>query len=955
VTEFNLTNPEPYKATVLTGNPVVIRLAEMQIDEDGVYELAKYVKQRRPECLPDGFNPEEDNSFEALLPEGRLAVSDNETLAELAGRLCVAEGSMVLTSAGPLPIECVQVGQQVLVNGESFKVDSFDDNGVKPVVRITTTAGYSVECTEDHQVLVDLDGKHEWLEAADLVPGDTLVLNQSKWVDEVVGLELDAGYCCGLFLGDGTFSGIGFSIANLRLFGDKQQLAPIVTKVTGAVPRSQRDGVILSFNSRSWADSMSLLGVKHGTRRVTPKIETSSYSFQLGVLAGLFDTDGSLEVTSHPNGTHSTRRLMLCSSDYASLQAVQRMLLNIGVVSRIKNDRSAGHTSFNRVTGCNVTTTKDAYKLSVTGPSFKIFFETVGSRRAERSALAKAAINSASKWITSKGAAKVEAVTCVGEKRVFDIGVRDIHRFSANGIIVHNCYYSFGQKAGRKENRDYIANTQAGDVAHACYDEATEVLTIDGWKFWSDVTENDLLATRTSDGELQYHAPVEVVSYQYRGRMYRVESPQVDLLVTPNHNMLVCMTSTREGRKRENFQLIQADALDRKSHCYVKTVDSWKGATGARSLLKLLGFAIGDGFQGSAGQQLKFHLRRQRKISYLKQVVEDLGWELVENSDNDSFTVNVPEELRLFFYGMYDERGDKQIPPGILAKYGADSLRALWDGLLNSDGSVVGTTDLYDSTSSRLIDQVQQLLLHIGVCGNRVEGSSVHRIGAITRNVKPEFNRGATLPKTTWEDDWEGVVYCAQVPNNTLYVRRNGIPVWCGNSILYHAKMTFFVAGVSRRLSHELIRHYVGADRMEEGSPSQESTRYVEHSGQYIAHPRVVASAQELEEFQHTCDANYSDYRGYIDREVIRFVDAYDAKPSGMSRKRIFESASSLLLQSCATSFVWTTNPIALAKLVRERQHEAADLEFQRLAKVWKKIAVEAWPNLFPQPWMTLD
>src|SRR5690606_40139163 len=39
-------------------------------------------------------------------------------------------------------------------------------------------------------------------------------------------------------------------------------------------------------------------------------------------------------------------------------------------------------------------------------------------------------------------------------------------------------------------------------------------------------------------------------------------------------------------------------------------------------------------------------------------------------------------------------------------------------------------------------------------------------------------------------------------------------------SIMYHAKMTFFIGGVSRRVSHELIRHYVGADRDEEGSPS---------------------------------------------------------------------------------------------------------------------------------------
>ena len=59
-------------------------------------------------------------------------------------------------------------------------------------------------------------------------------------------------------------------------------------------------------------------------------------------------------------------------------------------------------------------------------------------------------------------------------------------------------------------------------------------------------------------------------------------------------------------------------------------------------------------------------------------------------------------------------------------------------------------------------------------------------------------------------------------------------------SVAYHAKMTFFIAGVSRRVSHELIRHYVGADRSEEGSPSQESTRYTFHPGHFAVPPRVM-------------------------------------------------------------------------------------------------------------------
>jgi thymidylate synthase (FAD) len=170
-------------------------------------------------------------------------------------------------------------------------------------------------------------------------------------------------------------------------------------------------------------------------------------------------------------------------------------------------------------------------------------------------------------------------------------------------------------------------------------------------------------------------------------------------------------------------------------------------------------------------------------------------------------------------------------------------------------------------------------------------------------------------------------------------------------SIVYHPKATFFIAGLSRRVSHELIRNYVGADRDEEGSPSQESTRYTEHYGWYVAHPRLLDSPFDLEDFRQEMQHNYDAYLRFVRRQSELHVAKHGAPPSGMERKRIYEAASAYLSHSCETSFIWTTNPIALAKLFLERGGPAADLEFQRLARVWAAVCVERWPNLFPQPW----
>jgi len=173
-------------------------------------------------------------------------------------------------------------------------------------------------------------------------------------------------------------------------------------------------------------------------------------------------------------------------------------------------------------------------------------------------------------------------------------------------------------------------------------------------------------------------------------------------------------------------------------------------------------------------------------------------------------------------------------------------------------------------------------------------------------------------------------------------------------SVAYHAKMSFFIAGVSRRVSHELIRNYVGADRTEEGAPSQQSTRYVENAGFYVIPPRYLQPdmGSVRQSFETECGTNFAAYRAQIRGDVAEFERAHGKPPKGMDYKRILEAASGLLIHSIETSFIWTTNPMALAKLFLERDNESADLEFQRFARQWKRVCVEHWPNLFPQPHM---
>ena len=71
-----------------------------------------------------------------------------------------------------------------------------------------------------------------------------------------------------------------------------------------------------------------------------------------------------------------------------------------------------------------------------------------------------------------------------------------------------------------------------------CYSKDTRVLTRNGFKFFSDLTYSDEIATlNPSSGVLEYQNPTRIINYHHSGDMIHFKGGFVDLLVTPNHRM----------------------------------------------------------------------------------------------------------------------------------------------------------------------------------------------------------------------------------------------------------------------------------------------------------------------------------------------------------------------------------------------------------------------------------
>lgn len=83
-----------------------------------------------------------------------------------------------------------------------------------------------------------------------------------------------------------------------------------------------------------------------------------------------------------------------------------------------------------------------------------------------------------------------------------------------------------------------------------CYDEQTEILTNQGWKYFNDLNINDKVAQYDiQTGEITFTHTLSGIKRPYKGELHLYEGENTSIAVTPNHEMIVRCES-------ENFHKI---------------------------------------------------------------------------------------------------------------------------------------------------------------------------------------------------------------------------------------------------------------------------------------------------------------------------------------------------------------------------------------------------------------
>jgi thymidylate synthase (FAD) len=204
----------------------------------------------------------------------------------------------------------------------------------------------------------------------------------------------------------------------------------------------------------------------------------------------------------------------------------------------------------------------------------------------------------------------------------------------------------------------------------------------------------------------------------------------------------------------------------------------------------------------------------------------------------------------------------------------------------------------------------------------------------------------------TWQTDSEvaAEVLC-ETAGRVCYMsfarpRPGGNSVYLGHikevghgSVLEHAVWNFLVTGVSRSLTHELVRHRSGFGY------SQLSQRYVDESVAEYVEPDVIAEDPELHRIWAEATARcHAAYLELAERLQEKFQDEPDRTAR---RKAARQAARSVLPNATETKIFVTANARAIRHFLEQRGARAAETEIRKLANALLRIMRQESPNLF--------
>ena len=333
----------------------------------------------------------------------------------------------------------------------------------------------------------------------------------------------------------------------------------------------------------------------------------------------------------------------------------------------------------------------------------------------------------------------------------------------------------------QKSNNDYNPRLVFTLGNHECLTQDSEVLTKDGFKNYTELTEQDEVLTLTNELSYEWNKPDLVFEKEYKGKLHSYESRSFSSLNTPGHRMYHITSGGNLAVKDstemcENFSVVAA----------VKSMNV--GVQLSDKEIQLAAWLCTDSHFPERGSAILY--QREGNASKIRNLLVDLGVPFTEKTrqrDIEAICGKVlkkPCQPSVEFYLKKCETLDKLgvTTNANLPVWVKDISDNQWDvfleTLIDADGTIptnaVRSRVFYGKKA--ICDDVQiQASLH-GWCASLTEyRPNQWRVNLVKRTVRKQEG----LKKS--EVEYDGKVWCLNVKNENFFIRRNGKCHFTGN------------------------------------------------------------------------------------------------------------------------------------------------------------------------------
>lgn len=350
-----------------------------------------------------------------------------------------------------------------------------------------------------------------------------------------------------------------------------------------------------------------------------------------------------------------------------------------------------------------------------------------------------------------------------------------------------------------------------------CFDEATQILTSEGWKFFRDLTGAERVLSMAED-KASWEPITKIHRYDFDGEMNLFENKSLNFCITDRHRLWVKTNPKSSLYKFEPFKDLPKEFVIREKTGWSGTnpaevtfvsrtgmpyggerVKTWRFTY--EDWAAFLGWFVSEGNvyrekRGAGRLTIQIGQNPGAKQEEIKTLLTRMGimWRVRSSGDAVTFTNGPIGEYLIAHCGV--GAAQKRVPRDVKDS-SEKCIRLFLDSFLKGDGTVRanGMGRAYITSSKILADDLHEMLAKLGRAGKlrlKEKAGSIFHIGARAavraNDTYVVYERSCfSFGKTVRKKDvkrirYTGQIWCISTPFQSIYVRRNGVPMWSGNS-----------------------------------------------------------------------------------------------------------------------------------------------------------------------------